>query len=262
MMFSRIGDAMKDVAETLRRVYRDPPAREVSLRFTAHPRPPFALLAAPVRSGLDPFLPVLGIQGLQPAVAIGVEDTTLKTSLRGEDAWASWAAGAKVAVMPVFRSQGTGRLEVPALPRKPRVGAIAAERFPVRIRTAFEGLLQPRYRSAEIRLAPPAARRAVELVFGLPLAITGEDLRTAPKPVQMRCSLQIVKATGENVRNLDLLGRYLIPKKGVRELQHDAASGRLLLQLGPEAAGSGQTVLLLARRKDDRSLLTCTSEES
>jgi hypothetical protein len=74
--------------------------------------------------------------------------------------------------------------------------------------------------------------------------------------------MQIVKATGENVRNLDLLGRYLIPNKGVRELRHDAGSGCLKVLLGPEASASGRALLLLARRKDDRSLLTCFAEES
>jgi hypothetical protein len=262
MMFSRFGDAMKDVAETLRRVYQDPPTRQAPLGLVARPGSPIQLLAAPVHPGLEPLQPALGTQELQPAVMMGVATMALETTLNGEGTWASWAAGAKVAVMPVFAGGGTGRLEVPALPRRARVAGMPPQRFQVRVRAGFEGVTPPRYRSAETRLPAPASWRGLERVLELPLAITGEDLRTAPKPVQMRCSVQIVKATGENVRNLDLLGRYRIPKKGVRQLQHDAASGRLLLLLGPEAAGSGQTDLLLARRKDDRSLITCTGGES
>ena len=37
--------------------------------------------------------------------------------------------------------------------------------------------------------------------------------------------------------------------------------GALIGLLGPEAAGSGRAPLLIARRKDDRSLLTCFAEE-
>ena len=260
-MLAKLGAAMKDVAETLRRVYRDPPAREVALRFTAHPRPPFAALDSCVRSGLDPFAPRLGGQRLQPEASLQVEPVALDAKLQGEGAWATWSTGARVAVMAVFESRGTGRLEVPALPRRPAVGTIQAERFPSRVRPGFDALPSPRSREAGTSLAAPAPRRDLDLALSLPVAIMGEDLRAASKPVQMRCSLQIVKATGENVRNLDLLGRYLIPKKGVKELRHDAASGRLRVLLGPEAAGSGRVLLLLARRKDDHGLITCLAED-
>lgn len=262
MMFSRLGDAMKDVAETLRRVYQDPPAREVPLRLVARPRPPFSGLESVTRQGLTPFSPLLGGQRLHPEAALKLAGVALEARLKGEEAWASWASGAKVAVMTVFESRGTGRLVIPALPRKPEVGSIAAHRFSSRSRPAFDGVAAPRSRTQDLGMGTPQVRKGLELALGMPVAIAGEDLRTAPRPVQMRCSLQLVKATGENVRNLDLLGRYLIPRKGVKELRHDAASGRLMLLLGPEAAGSGQALLLIARRKDDRSLVTCFAEES
>ena len=253
---------MKDVAETLRRVYQDPPAREVPLRLTAQPRRPFAGLDPAAKPGLAAFEPRLGGQRLQPEVALKREGMALEGRLRGEEAWTSWASGAKVAVMTVFESRGTGRLEVPALPRKPTVGSIAAQRFSSRSRPAFDRVAMPPSRVLELGLGIPPVRKSLELALGMPVAIAGEDLRTAPKPLQMRCSLQLVKATGENIRNLDLLGRYLIPRKGVKELRHDAASGRLMVLLGPEAAGSGQALLLIARRKDDRGLITCFAEES
>ena len=261
-MFSRLGDAMKDVAETLRRVYQDPPAREVPLRLTAQPRRPFAGLEPLAKPGLAAFAPLIGGQRLQPETALKLAAVALEARLMGQEAWASWASGARVAVMMVFESQGTGRLEVPSLPRRPKVGAIAAQPFSSRSRLAFDRVATPPSRVQELGLGIPSVRKALELALGMPVAIAGEDLRTAPKPLQMRCSLQLVKATGENVRNLDLLGRYLIPRKGVKELRHDAASGRLMVLLGPEAAGSGQALLLIARRKDDRGLITCFAEES
>lgn len=261
-MFSRFGDAVKDAAETLRRVFRDPAAHTIPLVLAARPQPPLAVLGSQVLAGLEAFAPVPGPQRIEPEAVLQVPAMALQAGSKGEAEWASWSAGAKVAVMPVFKARQTGRLEVPPLPRRPKVAAVAAGSFPTRVQRAFDTLPRPGQRSLPPALAAPACRRGLELALGLPVAVSGEDLRTAPRPTQMRCSLQIVKATGENVRNLDLLGRYMIPKQGVREVRHDAASGRLLVLLGAEAAGSGRAPLLIARRKDDRSLLTCFAEEA
>lgn len=260
-MFSRLGDAVKDAAETLRRVYRDPATQAVPLAFAARPEPPFGLLGAQVRAGLEAFAPEPGPQRIEPEAVLRAPTIALQAGTQGEAEWASWSAGAKVAVMPVFRTRQTGRLEIPPLPRRAKVGAMVSGAFPVRGQRAFDPLPRPGQRCLPLALSVPGCRRGLDLALDLPLAVSGEDLRSAPRPTQMRCSLQIVKATGENVRNLDLLGRYLIPKQGVREVRHDAASGRLLVLLGPEAAGSGRAPLLIARRKDDRSLLTCFTEE-
>jgi hypothetical protein len=99
------------------------------------------------------------------------------------------------------------------------------------------------------------------LALRLPIAVEGLDLREAPRALQMRYGMLAVKATGENVRNLELLGRYLVPRKGVRELRHDARTGRLMVLLGPEAIGARKDPLLIARRKDDQSLITTFVEE-
>jgi hypothetical protein len=101
----------------------------------------------------------------------------------------------------------------------------------------------------------------LDLALRLPIAVEGLDLREAPRAVQLRYGMLAVKATGENVRNLELLGRYLVPRKGVRELRHDARTGRLLILLGPEAVGARKDPLLIARRKDDHSLITTFVEE-
>lgn len=260
-MFSRLGDAVKDAAETLRRVFQDPAARTVALSLATRPAPPFAPLGVQALPGLAGFAPEPGPQRVAPEAVLQAPEVALRTCTRGESEWAAWSAGARVAVMPVFRSRQAGRLEVPPLPRRPRVQGMPAGGFGAPARRAFDPLPRPGPRGLSPAFAAPACRRGLDLALGLPVAVAGEDLRSAPRATQMRCSLQIVKATGENVRNLDLLGRYLIPRNGVREVRHDAASGRLLVLLGPEAAGSGRAPLLIARRKDDRSLLTCFAEE-
>ena len=136
----------------------------------------------------------------------------------GEPGWATWEAGAKVCALPLFRPEKCARLEVPALPppgggaarepaggmatRRPeRLGGLAAARGPARAPGIW-----PRRGSF----------RALERVLGLPVAVTGEDLTKVSKALWMRYTLQLVRATGENIRNLDVIGLYRIPAKGTR----------------------------------------------
>jgi hypothetical protein len=77
----------------------------------------------------------------------------------------------------------------------------------------------------------------------------------------MRYSLQLVRGTGENVRNLEVLGLYRLPRKGVADLRHDPARGRILVRLEPAAVRAPRAPFILARRKDDGSLLSCFVEE-
>jgi hypothetical protein len=82
-----------------------------------------------------------------------------------------------------------------------------------------------------------------------------------PKALNMRYTFQLVKTTGENIRNLDVLGVYPVPTKGVTSLRHDARTGRILVNLGPEAVGASRGRFILARKKDDRSFVSCFVEE-
>jgi hypothetical protein len=100
------------------------------------------------------------------------------------------------------------------------------------------------------------------MVRALPVAITGEDLGKLSKALLMRYTLQLVRATGENVRNLEMLGLYRVPSKGARQIRHEPSTGRLLVEMGMEAAGAGRVPFVLARRKDDGSVVYCFAEES
>ena len=110
-------------------------------------------------------------------------------------------------------------------------------------------------------MAPPRVRRDLETVLALPIAIPGEDFRKLPRALNMRYTFQLVKATGENIRNLEVLGVYLVPVRGVASLRHDARTGRILVNLGPEAVGAPRQRFLLARKKDDRGFVSCFVEE-
>ena len=77
----------------------------------------------------------------------------------------------------------------------------------------------------------------------------------------MRYSLQLVRGTGENVRNLEVLGLFQIPSKGVVDLRHDPRQGRLLIQLESSAIKAPRAPFILARRRDDGALVSCFVED-
>ena len=78
----------------------------------------------------------------------------------------------------------------------------------------------------------------------------------------MRYTLQLVRATGENIRNLEVLGLYRIPAKGTRQVDHDPVTGRLLVTLDADAVGSRRAPFILARRKNDASIVCSFVEEA
>jgi len=95
----------------------------------------------------------------------------------------------------------------------------------------------------------------------LPVAIPGTTWAALPKPLQMRYSLELVKGTGENIRNVEVLGLFTIPDQGVLEMRHDPRSQRLLLKLSGEARGARRRPFLLAKRRTDGALVSCFLEQ-
>ena len=171
-----------------------------------------------------------------------------------EDGWTAWAAGAQVCQLPLFRAESQARIEIPPLPRAAAVRRVAPAPFRPGSRAIREPLQAPATRSHAPGFRPARTFRNRELVLGMPISIAGEDFSRLPKVLNMRFTVQLVKATGENIRNLDVLGVYRVPVKGVVSLRHDPATGRLLVDLGPEALGVARGRFILARRKDDRVL--------
>jgi hypothetical protein len=257
----RIREAMTDAAETLRRLFRDPACHTVS---TDLPVPPQGLVAilkalvqAPAYGFASPTQPVL----LLREASSHPEAMGFLPRLQAEDGWNRWAAGAVVCGMPVFAAAGCSRLEMPALPRS--VPCRKQELPPMRfsLRSYREWIRTPLARGGSPRFQAPSAFQAMNQILGLPIAIAGQDFQSLSKALGMRYSLQLVRASGENIRNLDVLGVYQIPKKGVRALSHDAKTGRILLELGMEASGASRAPFILAQKKDDRSYVSCFLED-
>ena len=262
MAGARLRDAMSDLAETIRRVFQAPASHPVPLALNVRFPGPVSLLGASVG---QPFSPCAasprqeGLLGAGPALAAALG---FSANVCGEPGWAAWETGARICALPLFRPEKTARLEVPALPRRVATRQEPVGAMATRARDGWSGFAPPAARRGWQPMDPPRSFRALEQVLGLPVAVAGEDLAKVSKALWMRYTLQLVRATGENIRNLDVIGLYRIPAKGTRELHHDPATGRLMVTLGPEASGARRSLFILARRKNDASIVFSFVEEA
>lgn len=261
-MFGKFSEAVSDLSETLRRVFQAPVTHAFDPTITT-PRaegvltlnvaalaPNFALCPTPV--GLNLAFPVLSTH----------LPTVFEGRLMAEDGWEQWSTGAVVCHMPVFGKAGGRQVGIPPLPRRATCYREETGAFRTSTRALQEPFPVPAVRGGSPNLGNAVTHSALEMALGLPIAFIGQDVLTLPRPIWMRYSLQLVKTTGENIRNLEVLGLYRIPSKGVAGMRHDAKTGHLLLELTREAANVKRQAFLLARRKDDRSLVSCFLEEA
>jgi hypothetical protein len=262
MAGARLREAMSDLAETIRRVFQPPVSHPVPLAWGV----PFPGQAPPLAAAVgQPFVPCAATprQGVLlrggPVVTAAL---AFAAAVRGEPGWAAWETGAKVCALPMFRPERCGRLEVPALLRRAATRQVQPEAMTTRTRSGWAAFPLPGSRRVHEELAQPRTFRGLDRVLELPVAVVGEDLAKVSKVLWMRYTLQLVRSTGENIRNLDVIGLYRIPAKGTRQLHHDPATGRLLVTLGPEASGAKRSLFILARRKTDASIVFCFVEEA
>jgi hypothetical protein len=261
-MFGRVKDAVADAAETLRRAFAGLKVVEVApepfpLRSQAS-----ACLEARPRAGLQP--PVAGGREM-PLLEHGLQARALdpfRTTLQQEAGWASWDAGARVVRMTRLEAGRATRIGVPALPHRPQLlGGPEPVAAPASRRLS-DPITRPGVRRMDPGLGPVAAEPGLAVMLSRAVPIQGEDIRRLPKGLWMRYSLQLVRGTGENVRNLEVLGLFHIPRKGVADLRHDPRQGRLLLQLEAPAVRAPRAPFILARRKDDGALVSCYLEDA
>jgi len=257
----RFKEAFTDMAETLRRVFQDPLAHAVILGLSEPSRGTVELLESKAFEAPYRFQPVPKAAERLPDPRLVVESMPFQPRLRAEDSWERWASGAVVCEMPVFRSGGCARVGVPPLPRSASIRRVEAVSFRASARAYREWVADPEVRGGCPSVGVPGTRQALNLALGLPISVLGQSFQQLPKALGMRYTLQLVKASGENIRNLEILGVYLIPQQGVRSLKHDPRTGRVLLELGPEASRSSRAPFILARKKDDRSFVSCFVED-
>jgi hypothetical protein len=254
-------EAMADAAETLRQAF-------AGLKVVALEPEPFlprslgsALLGAQPRAGLQaPATACRELRLLKEAVQ-GRALQPFRADLRAESGWARWGAEAEVVRMTPLAGGQAARVAVPPLPRRAQVHGRVEAPVPPLLHQVSEPLPQPGTRHLEPGLRQAAVAPGLEAMLSLAVPIQSEDVQRLPKGLWMRYSLQLVRGTGENVRNLEVLGLFRLPRKGVTDLRHDPGQNRILVRLEAAAVRTHRVPFILARRKDDGTLLSCFVEE-
>lgn len=260
-MLRRMKDAVSDAAETLRRAFAGLKVVEVapeSFRLRSHNS---ADLRADARGGLE--APVTTAREMR-LLSKTVEGRTLEpfhAVLQAEAGFARWGVEAEVIRMTPLSAGHAAQIAVPPLPRR----AQTLGRLEPTARPPTRRWLEPMTGSAIRRLDPAldtvSAQPGLGAMLTLAVPIQAENIQHLPKGLWMRYSLQLVRGTGENVRNLEVLGLFRLPRKGVADLRHDPRLGRLLVQLQPLAIKAQRAPFILARRKDDGALVSCFVED-
>jgi hypothetical protein len=260
-MVARLREAMSDLAETIRRVFQPPPTHPVAVAVPVRAPGRMPVLGA---AAVAPFVPCAASSAaaaLLPAAPSRQEEVGWTARVAGESGLAAWTAGVRTGVLALFRPSQTSRMEVPALPRGAAVRRLAPDPFSGRGRSGWRGLQVPAVRTGSGPLAPPRALQGLDRVLGLPLAVRPENLDRLSKAVLMRYNLQLVRSTGENIRNLEVMGLYRIPSRGTRPVRFDSTTGRLLVAMSAEAAGAPRSPFILARRRSDGTVVCSFVED-
>jgi hypothetical protein len=260
-MFSRVRGAMADAAETLRQAF-------AGLTVVELVPEPFLLrshgsarLSVEAQAGLE--VPVADCRGM-PLLQQAVQGRALEpfhAVLSAESGWARWGAEAEVIRMTPLEAGRAARVTVPPLPRSALVRGRLEPVVRPPVRRAAEPLLRPGVRRMEPGLGGGRTASGMGAMLAMAVPIQAEDIHRLPKGLWMRYSLQLVRGTGENVRNLEVLGLFRIPRKGVADLRHEPKLSRILIRLEPAALRAPREPFILARRKDDGALLSCFVED-
>ncbi len=251
--------ALGEAADALRRLFGAPKVRSLAAPVPSAVGHGGALLQAAAKGILEPL--VIHPQAL-PLFTGAAGTTTLdpfSTDLHIEEGWEHWSAEARVHIPSLFPAGGAAGGSVPPLPEgKAQRLAISTVAAPG-VRTTPPTVATPRAFRIPIQGFNLDLEKGLGPVMRKPFSFPSQNVQKLPKALWMRYSLALVKATGENVRNLEVLGLWQLPRKGVSGLRPDA-EGRLWVQLSPEASGAPCAAFMVARKKDDQSLISAFVE--
>lgn len=263
MVFGKASRAISDVAQSIRRLFGEPRVGTLMASGFEVRGHGTRLLRAQVLNGLPPTRAEVAVMPLFPAGAASMGELPPLTAVLQEEAgWAAWASETQALVAPLFHAGKASQLAVPALPKVTRVHAPREPLPRPEVRKLEPGVASPRTRDLEVgRGLTTKSHASLGRVLTQPFAFPGEDLEKLPKNLWMRYSLALVKATGENVRNLEVVGLYRLPRKGVSDLRPDG-QGKVWVRLTPEAVTAKRAPFMLARRKDDQTFVSACVDES
>lgn len=251
--------ALGEAAEALRRLFGAPKVHRFSAPALVAVGHEERLLEVAGRSALEPISGITESAPLFTGTTATMSLEPFEAALQTEEGWHRWAAEARVQRLPLFPKGSAAGGSVPPLP--------SGKALPL----AIPSCPRPGIRSFATALGSPRAFRIPAQGFSIdvekrldpvlrrPFTFYTQDIQKLPKALWMRYSLALVKATGENVRNLEVLGLWQLPKKGVSGLRPDA-EGRLIVQLSAEASAATRAAFMVARKKDDQNLVSAFVE--
>ena len=258
-MFRRVQEAMADVAETLRRTFRGVSVRGEDPRFMTPAMGGVEGLKVVSKAALEPLCTPPGSHPWRLSGKVEAPDMVFRPALQAEAGWESWAAGSHPIPVPFFKPGQASRLAVPALPRRAVAQRSMPEPFRITLRAHREPLRTPGTRTTPLGSEPPKVRKDLARALRRPISFRGQAFASLPKALQMRYTVQLVKATGENIRDLEVVGLFRVPRKGLGSLRVDPRGG-LLASVDIQGVEAPRDLLLLAKRKADQALLPCFLE--
>lgn len=265
-MLGRIKDAVEDVAETIKRAFSGPKVHSASSFFIREPESKTVtwLMADAKVAGLlsTPDIVPLPLFVSASTNSHNMKFVTQSFSETGEVFKADavlvsislvWSGVVVSADIPGMNSPAMKRLEetYAVIPPKPHA-----------IPQAQIGIKYGKTYSINTQMKEPECYKSLERALLVPIHVKSEDLEGISRALLMRYGLQLVKETGENIKNLEIIGLYKIPKKGLKSVKHDAASGTLKIIAGADAQNSQNCIVLVARKKSNSAIVSCMLDDS
>jgi hypothetical protein len=168
-----------------------------------------------------------------------------KARTKSHDALFCWQCAAMSADIPKMKAPAANKIDESTFGFYIGTKAIAE----------FDILAKKTYEFATF-FAAPGCHRSVERALAAPITIKSKDISNVPKAMWMRHTLHLVKETGENVKNIQIIGLYKIPKNGVKKIGHSASSGSVYVHVGADAIDSKRCTLVVARKKSDNTIIS------
>lgn len=262
MIGKHLKNSFDDLKETLKRLFRAPSTQSLDLNYN-----PVTFQSLPPLEGR--------IQDLAWALEGQLETCELRFTVRlaqsppfegrlhEERGWDAWHVQSGCLSVPLFTPLNRVPFSMPRIAQKVPVRKATPEGWQIRISRAMPGRFNARCLSLSVVGGKaPKIMQGLELMFQRPFQMVAIPFQRLPKPLQMRYSLQLVKSTKHNIRSMDILGYFNLPKNGVNAMRFDSTKSRLFLALTPVAARATRVPFLLARLKDSGEILSCYPEEA
>jgi hypothetical protein len=255
-----IKNAAGDLAETTVRAFAGPKVYLAPQCFLEEPiinpmeQPSVSVSSAALLSQPEAHSIALLTLTMPPASAADIKFDTLTLNGMGEPFSVS-AASLKASFSWPFATRSAD------IPKIDALGANTIDPSTFGFQTGTKGVAEIDIPASETRsftafIAAPSCIASTGRAFMEPIGIKSKDLASVPKSIWMRYTMRLVKETGENVKNLQIIGLYSIPKNGVKSIAHSASDGGIQILVSAEAVDSKHCTLVVARKKSDNATIS------